>query len=388
MTRPAQSTRQGARRGARSLATYSAYALTRHDRAALLRRCVRSVRVALEADGSELVCVAPDAAHRVAVCGLGPDALGQSEAPHVRYVIRHDVSTATDDFASERRFLVAARWHKAGMKSAVAVPVRPADPGERYVLTLYARRPAFFDDERIALAEGYALVLGASLAHRRETRAESAELLEHFAAVLAHEVRNPLNALAMNAEVATMLLGTERGADVPKVLERVGRDVKRCGAAIRELSAVVARDVPDEGIALDELLATIADRLRQGANGGGGIEVEIEGVDETLSYAGNLVAVEFALAQMARTIVARGVKGVRIGVEREAEGYAIELERLPSEQGSGGGALSPTRVAAYAVARHALEAAGARVRPGTLVGIPERCRISFPSPMIRAGTGA
>jgi hypothetical protein len=205
-------------------------------------------------------------------------------------------------------------------------------------------------------------------------------------------VRNPLNALAMNAEVASMLLGSQRQSDVPKVLERLGRDVQRCGIAIRELSAVVARDVPDEGIALDELLGGIAERLRQGAIGGAAFEVELGPIDEDLSYAGNLAAIEFALAQMARTVVIGGVKGVRIGVAREQDGYAIEVERLPQDVFNGRhppvAMLSPTRAAAYAVARHALESAGARVRPEVLAGVPERCRVSFPGDAIRRDASA
>lgn len=219
------------------------------------------------------------------------------------------------------------------------------------------------------------------MAHVAGGREDPAALLEQFAAVLAHEVRNPLNALAMNAEVASMLIGTDRAREVPKVLERIGRDVRRCAEAIRELSAVVALDVPGEGIALDELLAATADRLRGGA-AGVPLEVEVGGSDAPLAFAANRAAIEFALAQVARTVVARGVRGVRLALERGDDGcWRIDVERLPGTEPGPAGAerLSPTRVAAYAIARHALEAAGASLEPEVLEEIPQRCRIRLPA---------
>lgn len=380
---------RAARRGARSLAAFAAYALRHAERAALFRRCVRSLAVALSADGTDLVCVEPTEAHRLAACGMRPAGLGPCEAPLSRYVLRKETAVSSDDLTAERRFLCSARWREQGMLSAASAPVPPQHgASERYVLTAFSRTPRHFDAESVAMVQAYARVLGAALERRLDAREATSVLLENFAAVLAHEVRNPLNALAMNAEVASMLLGSQRGDDVPKVLERLGRDVQRCGAAIRELSAVVARDVPDEGIALDDLLGGIAERLRQGAIGGTAFEVELDAVDEALSYAGNLAAIEFAIAQMARTVVVGGVKGVRIAVEREPDGYAIEVERLPSEGSPFRmpmATLSPTRAAAYAVARHALETAGARLQPEVLVDVPERCRVSFPAPAIRSG---
>ena len=198
--------------------------------------------------------------------------------------------------------------------------------------------------------------------------------------MLAHEVRNPLNALAMNAEVASMLLGTDRAREVPKVLERIGRDVRRCAEAIRELSAVVALDVPEEGIALDELLATTADRLRGGA-AGVPLDVEISGTEAPLAFVANRAAIEFALAQVARTVVARGIRGVRLALEQGDDCWVIDIERLPGSDGAstGGERLSPTRVAAYAIARHALETAGATIEPVVLEEIPQRCRIRLPA---------
>ena len=197
--------------------------------------------------------------------------------------------------------------------------------------------------------------------------------------MLAHEVRNPLNALAMNAEVASMLLGTDRAREVPKVLERIGRDVRRCAEAIRELSAVVALDVPEEGIALDELLATTADRLRGGA-AGVPLDVEISGTEAPLAFVANRAAIEFALAQVARTVVARGIRGVRLALEQGDDCWIIDIERLPgTEPAAGSERLSPTRVAAYAIARHALESAGATIEPAMLDEIPHRCRIRLPA---------
>ncbi|HVF34953.1 MAG TPA: GAF domain-containing protein [Candidatus Saccharimonadia bacterium] len=373
------------------LAAYAAYALRHDDRAALFRRTVRSAAVALRADGTELVCVDPEAARRVAAWGLAGQGLGACETPLSRYVVRHGAPVISTSVADERRFLVSSRWRERGMASLVSVPFAAAPGSEQFVLTAYAKQPHAFSDEHLELARAFADVLDAALARRRESRDAASILLEHFAGVLAHEVRNPLNALAMNAEVASMLLGSQRGDDVPKVLERVGRDIRRCSAAIRELSAVVARDVPDEGIALDELLGGIAERLREQSSAGPAIEVELGPVDERLSYAGNIAAIDFALSQMARTIIARGVDGVRIGVVRDRDGYEIEVERLARPLGAQqlpASTLSPTRIAAYALARHALETAGARVRPETLHEIPERCRIHFPAPAIHPAVEA
>lgn len=373
------------------LGAFAAFALRHDDRASLFRRAVRSSAVALGADGTELVCIDADAAHRLAAWGLGGQGLGSCETPLSRYVARRAEAVVSDDLAAERRFLVSSRWRERGMASSVSVPFPAAEGHEHFVLNAYSRRPGAFQGAHLALAGAFAEVLRAALARRRDARHAASTLLENFAAVLAHEVRNPLNALAMNAEVASMLLGSQRGEEVPKVLERVGRDIRRCSAAIRELSAVVARDVPESGIALEELLGGIAERLREHSTAGPAIEVELGPVDERLTYAGNIAAIEFAVAQMARTIIVRGVGGVRIGVSRDQDGYAIEVERLARRLDDGPlppSTLSPTRVAAYALARHALETAGARVRPETLHDVPERCSIRFPAPAIHASAEA
>lgn len=375
----------------RALAAFAAYALRHGDRSTLFRRTVRSMAVALRADGAELVCVEPVAAHRVAAWGLAGQGLGTCEAPLSRYVVRIAAPVVSSDLADERRFLVSALWRDRRMASSLSVPFAAVEGNDHFVLTVYSTRAGTFCAGHLDLARAFADVLRAALARRRDARDAASILLENFAAVLAHEVRNPLNALAMNAEVASMLLDSQRGEDVPKVLERVGRDIRRCSAAIRELSAVVARDVPEEGIALEDLLGGIAERLREQSSAGPAIEVELGPVDERLSYAGNIAAIEFAVAQMARTIIARGVNGVRIGVVRDQDGYAIEVERLArqrDERQLPASSLSPTRVAAYALARHALETAGARVRPETLHEIPERCRIQFPGQAIHAAIEA
>lgn len=385
---PASARRAG--RAVRQLAASAVHALRETERGVLVRRAVRSLAVALSADGAELVCMDTHAAHRLAAFGLGGEGLGACEAPQARYVARHGAPVVVEDYAAERRFLLSPRWRERGVASAVSVPFGSDGADEHFVLTAFSQRASAFGAREVGLVAAYARILAAAFAQSRRSRDDSARLLESFAAVLAHEVRNPLNALALNAEVASMLLGSDRGSDVPKVLERVGRDVQRCGQAIRELSAVVARDVPEEGYALDDLLDTIADRLRQGL-GTQAIDVELGPVDERLAYAGNRTAIEFALAQMARTVIGRGVRGVRIGVEREREGYAIEIERLPiaDDTQSGEATLSPTRIAAYALARHALEKTGARLEPEALGdSVPQRCRVSFPMPAIRTGFGA
>lgn len=374
----------------RVLARFAAHALRDARPARVLRRAVAQVRRALQADAAELVTLGPRGTLRVAYAGAADArsrlaACGPVDAPHAALAL------ARGSLRCEVRqdAPLGEPWRQLGMRSVLCVPVRPrARMTETYVLCVFGRAAEQFDRHDRATLESFALVLAAALVGPRDSGAPAsgteyrsvAVLLESFSAVLAHEVRNPLNALAMNAEVAGLLLQRQRVEQIPAVLERIARDVQRCGIAIRELSIVAARDGASEAVPVQDLLDQVAERLRRlGYVPEPTLETRVEPPE--LLVIGNAAVLEFALLQVARALLMPGVEGLTLSAQASPGRLAVTIERrggMLEHRARFDAPMPPTRAAALALARHALAGMGATVSPDDLDGVPLACTVVFP----------
>ena len=379
----------------RVLARFAVHAMRDPRPSRMLRRAVSQARRALRADAAELLAIGERGVLRVALSGsramhalIDGASTGPVEAEHALLSLEQ----GPQRFGELRQDTLSEPWQTLGMKSALCVPIRAREHGD-YVLCVFGSRGQQFAEHDCATLESFALVLAAALASPRDTAPKLAAsndyrsvavLLEAFAAVLAHEVRNPLNALAMNAEVIGMLMQRGRTDQVQPVLDRIARDVQRCGVAIKELSTVAARDGGSQAMLVGDLLRAVCERLKLlGYVPEPRLEIDVDPPE--LLLIGNQAVLEFALVQVARALLLPGVHGLKMGARADQGRLIVTMDRHGDVDAGEArmrviAPMPPTRAAALALARHALAGMGATVAPDDLENTPERCAVAFPQP--------
>ena len=88
--------------------------------------------------------------------------------------------------------------------------------------------------------------------------------LKDFAAHAVHEVSNPLNAISINAELATQLISAGRSVESLELLKRLTRDVWQCGSALRDFARLgAALDGPLQLASFASLLDEVCESVAQ-----------------------------------------------------------------------------------------------------------------------------
>jgi signal transduction histidine kinase len=143
---------------------------------------------------------------------------------------------------------------------------------------------------------------------------EFLDTLGRFAAAMAHEINNPLGALVMNAEVATLLYDRGRTDELPAVLRQIQSDARRCAAKVRSMTDVATPATRSAGrFALSEALEAVRRRMCRRLNRA----VDTLLLDLPLRspiVVGNRDAIEYALYQLARQVFSSGVGQIRFSV--------------------------------------------------------------------------
>jgi signal transduction histidine kinase len=281
-------------------------------------------------DGSEMLAFADEtgAAHLLAaVAGTGG----------IVYAVLEDRTGAT--IASER----AVTPEPNVMEIARSVHLGGEGPGRLRVGVSTAAVHATGRSalRRAAITAGTVFVLvaavGAALAGRRRAReerearerearrGESLAALGRLAATVAHEVRNPLNAIAVGIQRLEREYPPGPGGEGQARLTRLVRDevARLDGIVTRFLQMARPPDLrPAEG-SLDDALREAAPLLTAGAPGGVHIDVRPGGADRAFFDAGAFRQIVLNLVWNARDAV--GETG-RITVETRAEGDHAVLE--------------------------------------------------------------
>ncbi|HET7843417.1 MAG TPA: histidine kinase dimerization/phospho-acceptor domain-containing protein [Xanthomonadales bacterium] len=144
---------------------------------------------------------------------------------------------------------------------------------------------------------------------------EVIDTLGRFAAAMAHEINNPLGALVMNAEVATLLIDRGRTDELPAVLRQIQSDARRCAQKVRNMADVASPvRVATARVPLGEALESVRRRMCRRLN---------RSVDAVLldvpapapKVVGNREAIEYALYQLTRQVFASGVEQLRLAVD-------------------------------------------------------------------------
>jgi hypothetical protein len=146
--------------------------------------------------------------------------------------------------------------------------------------------------------------------------------LAAFTSGLAHELANPLNALAMNAEVARLLIERNESERAKERLAALVADCARCGRLLQSIRRFGAGMAPGaaEPATVADLVAASCDQLRRE---GPVPAVEVHGGETELTV--DRAAMSRALAELLRNAVEAGARNVRIVAGRDGGGCFVDL---------------------------------------------------------------
>jgi signal transduction histidine kinase len=162
------------------------------------------------------------------------------------------------------------------------------------------------------------------MASSEQSSREPAFDLGTFTSGLAHELANPLNALAMNAEVARLLIERNEGERARERLAALIADCGRCGRilhGIRRFGAGMSLDEADrEPTTVAHLVNAACDQLRRD---GPLPPVELHGAEARLVV--DSAALQCAFEEILRNCSEAGARSVRVEVGRHDGRIRIEF---------------------------------------------------------------
>lgn len=151
------------------------------------------------------------------------------------------------------------------------------------------------------------------------------DTLQRFAAAMAHEINNPLGALVLNAEVATMLIDRGRADELPAVLRQIQTDARRCAAKVRNMTDVAApASAARTSFPLAETLSAVRQRMCRRLNRLLNT-IALDVSPQLAPVHGNRDAIEYALYQLARQVYASGVDHPRISVAPHGDRTCVSI---------------------------------------------------------------
>jgi C4-dicarboxylate-specific signal transduction histidine kinase len=148
---------------------------------------------------------------------------------------------------------------------------------------------------------------------------EVLDTLGRFAAAMAHEINNPLGALVMNAEVASLLFDRGRTEELPAVLRQIQADARRCAAKVRSMTDVAAPARRPARFPLAEAVEAVRRRMAKRLNRSLD-SLLLDVPTRAATVLGNRDAIEYALYQLARQVFASGVEQSRFAIAAHGEG--------------------------------------------------------------------
>jgi signal transduction histidine kinase len=145
--------------------------------------------------------------------------------------------------------------------------------------------------------------------------------LQHLAAAMAHEVRNPLNSMAIHVELLEGRLRKEgAGADVMKSLGVLASEIDRVDKILEQyLGYAGPTEAGRSSVAAKTLLASVVERVLGEANRRGvTVELTDNGAAES-RWAVDADALTEALVAVAENAVAASAKGSRVSISARTD---------------------------------------------------------------------
>lgn len=151
------------------------------------------------------------------------------------------------------------------------------------------------------------------------------DTLSRFANAMAHEINNPLGALVLNAEVATMLIDRGRVDELPAVLRQIQSDARRCAAKVRNMTDVAGPAARSTNrFPLGEMLSAVRQRMCRRLNRLLNT-ITLDVPPQLAPMRGNRDAIEYALYQLARQVYSSGVDHPRIAVAAYGDRTCVSI---------------------------------------------------------------
>jgi C4-dicarboxylate-specific signal transduction histidine kinase len=161
------------------------------------------------------------------------------------------------------------------------------------------------------------------MANSEHSSTEPAFDLGTFTRGLAHELANPLNALAMNAEVARLLIERNESQRAKERLAALIADCSRCGRllhGIRRFGAGMSLGEPkSEPTTVAALVNAASASLKRDEPSPA---VDLHGAEATVVV--DRMALQRVFEELLRNSVEAGAKGVRIAVSRQGSATRID----------------------------------------------------------------
>jgi PAS domain S-box-containing protein len=261
-------------RYAEQVAQFGRVAVDARDPHQLLEQVPRVAAEALQVESAAVFLLEPNRLDfRVASCfGAAP---GEATGEHVPnrpdtlpgFVLAQGRPVRVDDCAVEQRFTVPQSQRRAGLASALAVPL--ADRGRIVgALAVRARTPARFGDDELRFLDALASLLATSL-----QRAQTEEALNHSQRLesvgqltggIAHDFNNLLTVISGNLQVLEDLPAVAGDPFAQQLVGAASRASRRGAELTGKLLAFSRRQVL-QPTALDggALLQSLADMLRR-----------------------------------------------------------------------------------------------------------------------------
>jgi PAS domain S-box-containing protein len=249
-------------------------AVDTRDPQQLLQRIPQVAVEALQADAAVVFLLEADRQQfRVAGCAgaLLPESLGarvpnRPDTPP-GFVVAQGRPALIADYATEQRFVVPASYLKAGLVSALAVPLN--DRGQTVgMLTVRSRQAGRFGDDEVRFMQSLAHLLAASL-QRTQTEealnhAQRLESVGQLTGGIAHDFNNLLTVIQGNLQVLEDLPAIAGDAVAPQLVGAAMRASRRGAELTSKLLAFSRRQVlQPTRVDLAALLDSLADMLRR-----------------------------------------------------------------------------------------------------------------------------
>lgn len=183
------------------------------------------------------------------------------------FVLQHGRPVSVPDLRSERRFVVPAAYHVAGLSTALAVPL--SDRGRTIgTVVVYSRAAQDLGDDDVHFLESLANLLATCLQREQsEDALKHAQRLESVGQLtggIAHDFNNLLTVIQGNLQVLEELPALAEDAHGQQLVAAAARASRRGAELTGKLLAFSRRQVlQPSSLDISQLLYSLADMLRR-----------------------------------------------------------------------------------------------------------------------------
>ena len=138
---------------------------------------------------------------------------------------------------------------------------------------------------------------------------------------LAHELANPLNAIAITTELAKRMLARGQKDNALSALNNIGADCERCARLLRDAQEFLSLDVrrPHETVDLPALLNDLAEPLQERG------EVRVHAPSGDCRIEGNLHALRRLFREVLRNAFDHGACHAEVDLRRDAQTVWVRI---------------------------------------------------------------